>query len=305
VADVTHPIIAVDFLSHLGPLVDCRNNGLLDGVTLLFVPSQAASSLVTSIKTITGGTLIDSKLAQITDLTCPAGVQREARRNALHHIRTITGPPVTCRPRRLAPDWLAIAKAEADAMLQDGRARRSESSGSSALDIVPKKDNGWRSCGDYSASNSRTIPDRYPVRHLHDYSLVTAYNQIPVHPDDIQKTAINTPFGQFEFPFMFFGLRNAAQMFQRFMNGALRGFDICFAYLDDILIFSRSLEEHEQHLRVLFTQLQRYGININMAKCIFRAPEVIILGYKVSAEGSHPLEERVTHLQDRLFQECQ
>jgi hypothetical protein len=82
------------------------------------------------------------------------------------------------------------------------------------------------------------------------------------------------------------------------MDGVLRGFDFCFAYLDDIFVFSRSLEKHEQDLRALFTQLQRYGYIINPAKCVFRASEVTFLGYKVSAEGSQPLEERVTHLQD-------
>jgi hypothetical protein len=144
VADVTHPIIGVDFLSHFGLLVDCRNSRLLDGVTSLFAPAKTASAHIPSVKTISDGTPVDSLLAEFPDLTRPAGIQREVRHNTVHHIRTIPGPPVTCRPRRLAPDRLAIAKAEFEAMLRDGTARRSESSWSSAIHIVPKKDNGSR-----------------------------------------------------------------------------------------------------------------------------------------------------------------
>jgi hypothetical protein len=92
---------------------------------------------------------------------------------------------------------------------------------------------------------------------------------------------------------MSFGLRNAAQTFQRFMDDNLRRLDFCFAYLDDILLFSHSLEEHEQHMRTLFNQLQRYGILINSSKCVFRASVVTFLGYRVSVH-----EDRVAHLQD-------
>jgi hypothetical protein len=198
VADVTQPIIGVDFLSHFGLLVDCRNNRLLNGVTVLSVPAQAVSTLAPSVKTILSGTAIDSLLAEFPDLTHPAGVQREVRHNTVHHIRTTPGQPVTYRPRRLAPDRLTIAKAEFEATLRDGTGRRSETP-----DLGPKKDNGWCSCGDYKALNSRIIPDRYPVRHIQDsfhelfgcsifskIDLVRAYNQIPVHPDDIQKRAL-------------------------------------------------------------------------------------------------------------------
>jgi hypothetical protein len=82
------------------------------------------------------------------------------------------------------------------------------------------------------------------------------------------------------------------------MDDILRELDFCFADLDDILIFSHSLEEHEQHLRTLFNQLQQCGILINSSKCVFRAAEVTFLGYKVSAEGSQPHEDRMAHLQD-------
>ena len=97
--------------------------------------------------------------------------------------------------------------------------------------------------------NVRAIPNRYPVRHIHDYShqlsgctvfskigLVRAYNQIPVYPYNVPKTGITTHFGLFEFPFMSFGLRNAPHTFQRFMHKVLCDMDFCFAYLDDILV---------------------------------------------------------------------
>jgi cytoskeleton-associated protein 5 len=199
----------------------------------------------------------------------------------------------------LAPDRLIIATAEFDTMLRDGSARHSESSWSSALHIFPKKDNGWRPCGDYRAPNTRTTTDRYSVRHIHDYpqqivgcsvfsktDLVRAYNQIPVHPADIQKIAITTPFGLFQFRFMSLGLQNAAQTFESFLTYILREIDFCFVYLDDILVFSHLFEEHEQNLRTLFNQVRQYGILFKPAKCVFRASEDTFLGYKVSAEGS-------------------
>jgi hypothetical protein len=98
VADVAQSLIRADFLSYFGLLVDCRNNCLLDGVTSLSAPAQAASLLVPSVKVISSGTSVDTLLSEFPDITRPTGVQREMHHNTVHHIRTTPVPAAITEP---------------------------------------------------------------------------------------------------------------------------------------------------------------------------------------------------------------
>lgn len=292
-------------------MVDLRERKLVDKKTSLSVTciSRVLNYCSPKLYPVEGeyGSIIN----KFPSLIAPPNFNAEVCHNTVHHIYT-EGPLPTARPRRLNPEKYKIAKEEFQEMVKLGICRTSSSSVASPLHMVKKKESTeWRPCGDYRQLNISTIFDKYPLPNIQDCNinlhectifskidLVRAYHQIPVAPEDVHKTAVTTPFGLFEFLRMPFGVKNGAQTFQRFINEILTDMDFIFVYVDDILIGSKSSEEHKQHLHILFSKLQKFGINVNPHKCIFGVNKIEFLGHQISTSGIAPSPTRIEAIKD-------
>ncbi len=215
-------------------------------------------------------------------------------------VTTESGKIVHKKPYRLPLTKRVIAEDEIQKMLTNGIIRPSNSEWASPITLVPKQDGTTRFCVDYRAVNDVTIKDRYPLPLIQDifdtlngsviYSsidLQSGYWQLPVHPDSVKKAAFVCHLGQYEFLRMPFGLCNAPAVFQRAMNQILAPFIGKFAmvYLDDVIIFSKTPEEHAQHLDQVLKTFAGAGLTLKESKCHFGKSTLNLLGYEISKAG--------------------
>ena len=161
---------------------------------------------------------------------------------------------------------------------------------------------------DFRALNNKTVSDAYTLPNITEIfdqvggakyytvlDLASGFHQIKMDPQDAHKTAFSTPFGHYEFVRMPFGLKNAPSSFQRLMDTLLKGLQgvILFVYLDDIVIYSNSLQEHERKIKLLFERLRSANLKLQIDKCEFLKRRVNYLGHMLSEDGLSPDPKKI------------
>lgn len=247
-------------------------------------------------------------------LSCKTLKAQENDAIGVHRIDTGTAAPIAVAAYRQGPKLDEVINKQVKEYLRDGIIRPSCSPWRAPVVMVPKKESGkLRMCIDYRKLNDVTIKDSYPVPNVQEvldamagakvYSKMDAlsgYHQVKIQDEDIEKTAFACKLGTFEFVRMPFGLVNAPATFQRLMDNALREelWKFVVVYLDDVIVYSKSEEEHKIHVKIIQDKLKKLGMTFNTEKCEFFKKEIKILGHIVSKRGIRPDPNRVKAIKE-------
>ncbi|GKD27204.1 putative reverse transcriptase domain-containing protein, partial [Tanacetum coccineum] len=210
--------------------------------------------------------------------------------------------PVANSPYRLAPSVMQEMSEQLQELQDKGFIRPSHSPWGAPVLFVKKKDGSFRMCIDYREQNKLTIKNHYPLPRIDDLfaqlqgaryfskiHLQSGYHQLRVHDDDISKTAFRTRYGHFKFTIMPFGLTNAPAVFMDLMNRVCKPYldKFVIVFIDDILIYSKTKEDHENHLRLMLDLRRKDKLYTKFSKCEFWLQEVHFLGHLVNHDGIH------------------
>ncbi|GBG85112.1 hypothetical protein CBR_g39679 [Chara braunii] len=214
---------------------------------------------------------------------------------------------------RMSPRELEELRKQLDELLEKGWIWPSSSLFGAPVLFVPKKEGELRMCIDYRGLNAITVKNAEPLPRIDDLldqvqgakyfskiDLKFRYHQIEVHPDDQYKTAFRTRYGHYEFIVMPFGLTNATTTFQRCMNDLFRPWldKFVVVYLDDILVFSKTLDEHQGHLRQVLEKLREANFKINAKKCDWAKTQVLYLGHVLDGDDVKPEDSKIVAIRD-------
>lgn len=229
-----------------------------------------------------------------------------------HHIKLSDEQPFKQAYRRIPPTMYEEVRQHLKEMVDCGAIRESKSPYCSNVVLVRKKDNTLRFCIDFRQLNKRTIKDAYTLPRVDDmldslvnskyYSkldLRSGYWQVELAEEDKPKTAFSVgPLGFWECNRMPFGLTNAPSTFQRLMETCMGELNLkeCLIFLDDVLIFSRTFDEHISRLEAVFERLEKHGLKLKASKCEFFSSHVTYLGYEISGEGIHTDPSKIAPL---------
>jgi hypothetical protein len=236
------------------------------------------------------------------------------RRRVDHVIEVMPGmaPPAKA-PYRMSHEELKELKVQLEELLAKGYIKRSKSPYGAPVFFVHKKDGTLRMCVDYRAFNKATVKNWYPLPRIDDLfdrlsgakvfsriDLRSGYYQIRIVEGDEENIVCRTRYGSYEFLVMPFGLTNAPATFCTFMNDIFREWldDFVVIYIDDILIYSGSLEKHEEHLRKVFQRLRENKLYAKLEKCEFGVKEVDFPGHRITQEGLKMDDHKVKAILD-------